>query len=481
MLFRTPLYVCLLLSLATVAGAIDWPVGSGDVPYPIGNSYGEFQNYGGDPYYHPGIDILAPAGTPVYAVKAGYVKAVLTISADLHWRVAVGDSAGESECDGWLYAHLDESSIVVNEGDYVEQGQHLGNLVAWPVADFHHLHFVKIRNSGTVWDSNWQFIGNPLDELAILGDTTAPVFEDATPGQKLAYCRNQSDIYFGDGSPLSGDVDIIAYAYDYIDNHTWKVAPYKLDYRIDGDTATGWINSVTFSGTLDYENNIESVYQDDAACNTRANYDYRDFFFNVTNTDGDGIIETSDREKSWRTAVFHNGEYVITVRASDRSGNLSRITDTVTIANYFSLSGTIDFGDGNPDLSGVLVTVLPDGSTTSTDAQGQFSFDQVGGGAQWLSFTKEGYLSEDSILMVDHEQVVDATILPATYLAGDPNFDGVVNIGDAVYIINYIFKDGAYPTPFAAGDTNNDGTISLGDAVYLVNYIFKNGPAPLAL
>jgi len=67
------------------------------------------------------------------------------------------------------------------------------------------------------------------------------------------------------------------------------------------------------------------------------------------------------------------------------------------------------------------------------------------------------------------------------YLCGDANRDGTVNIGDAVYIVNYVFKGGLAPAPLGAGDANCDGPVNIGDAVYLVNYIFKGGIAPCAL
>ncbi len=65
-----------------------------------------------------------------------------------------------------------------------------------------------------------------------------------------------------------------------------------------------------------------------------------------------------------------------------------------------------------------------------------------------------------------------------TFVLGDANGDGTVNVGDAVYIINYMFKGGDAPVPLAAGDANCDTTIDVGDAVYIINYIFKGGPAP---
>jgi len=61
---------------------------------------------------------------------------------------------------------------------------------------------------------------------------------------------------------------------------------------------------------------------------------------------------------------------------------------------------------------------------------------------------------------------------------GDANGDAVINIGDAVYIVNYIFKAGFAPEPLENGDANCDDDINIGDAVHIVNYVFKGGPAP---
>lgn len=63
--------------------------------------------------------------------------------------------------------------------------------------------------------------------------------------------------------------------------------------------------------------------------------------------------------------------------------------------------------------------------------------------------------------------------------AGDANNDGQANVGDAVYMINYVFRGGAAPTCLQEGDANADGTVNVGDAVYLINYVFKSGPVPL--
>jgi hypothetical protein len=65
-----------------------------------------------------------------------------------------------------------------------------------------------------------------------------------------------------------------------------------------------------------------------------------------------------------------------------------------------------------------------------------------------------------------------------TYLAGDANNDRSVNVGDAVYIINNVFKQGPAPLPLEAGDSNCDGGVNVGDAVHLISHIFKRGDPP---
>ncbi|MBU0984075.1 MAG: VCBS repeat-containing protein [candidate division Zixibacteria bacterium] len=66
------------------------------------------------------------------------------------------------------------------------------------------------------------------------------------------------------------------------------------------------------------------------------------------------------------------------------------------------------------------------------------------------------------------------------YLCGDANGSGAVEVGDMVYLINYIFKSGPAPEPLEAGDANGDCAVNVGDAVYIRNYIFVIGsPAPV--
>ncbi|UCB52025.1 MAG: hypothetical protein JSV10_08545 [Candidatus Zixiibacteriota bacterium] len=64
------------------------------------------------------------------------------------------------------------------------------------------------------------------------------------------------------------------------------------------------------------------------------------------------------------------------------------------------------------------------------------------------------------------------------FLCGDDNGDGIVNIGDVVYEVVYLYKNGPAPSPKAAGDANCDGMENIGDIVYKVSYLYRGGRPP---
>jgi hypothetical protein len=64
-------------------------------------------------------------------------------------------------------------------------------------------------------------------------------------------------------------------------------------------------------------------------------------------------------------------------------------------------------------------------------------------------------------------------------ICGDANFDQAVNIGDVVYLINFVFKNGSAPLIECCADANGDEIINVGEVVYLLGYIFKGGSSPV--
>ena len=65
---------------------------------------------------------------------------------------------------------------------------------------------------------------------------------------------------------------------------------------------------------------------------------------------------------------------------------------------------------------------------------------------------------------------------PAHAIPGDVNGNGVVDSGDLIYLINYLFLPG-YPAPPNPIDADVDGSpgINLGDALQLSGFIFTSG------
>ncbi|MBU1317775.1 MAG: hypothetical protein KKG33_14465 [candidate division Zixibacteria bacterium] len=65
-----------------------------------------------------------------------------------------------------------------------------------------------------------------------------------------------------------------------------------------------------------------------------------------------------------------------------------------------------------------------------------------------------------------------------TFIRGDADSSGGIDIDDVVYLIAYIFGGGSAPDPLEAGDADCSGAIDIDDVVYLIAYIFCGGDPP---
>ncbi|MFO7651765.1 MAG: M23 family metallopeptidase, partial [bacterium] len=335
-----------LLLAVLPALAFNWPIAPTNQAHPLGNNWGEYQDYGGGAYFHNGIDIFPlSVGAPVYAVAHGWVKGWGTIQANLHYRLAISDSSmvNTGRCTGWLYAHIDPARPHKSVGEEVNAGDLIGYLVDFPY-NFQHIHFARISDTGATWQRfpnyTWWFIQDPLTLLEPNNDTVVPTFENARTGSRFAYCRDNLATYLSPDS-LYGNVDVIAKVHDRMTlstgNTTWdRLAPFTLEYRIKGDwDSLPWRLALTYKYGLPPPGTPEIgvVYKDDATCNTRADYNYRDYFHIVTNTDGDSVIEATDSTGRWATASFHDGYYWVFVRAKDAAGNARVDSQRVRVVN----------------------------------------------------------------------------------------------------------------------------------------------------
>ncbi|PKK82161.1 MAG: hypothetical protein CVT49_15185 [candidate division Zixibacteria bacterium HGW-Zixibacteria-1] len=62
---------------------------------------------------------------------------------------------------------------------------------------------------------------------------------------------------------------------------------------------------------------------------------------------------------------------------------------------------------------------------------------------------------------------------------GDVNNDDDVNILDASYLTDYLYKGGSAPPCPDEADSNGNCAINILDVTYLINYLYKGGPPPV--
>lgn len=153
---------------------------------------------------HDGWDLVAPVGTPVYAVKSGVVKYAkdARIASDQGasgWAMGGGNVVNIDIGKGYQtqYAHL--SKFVVKQGQHVSKGQLIGYVGktggknsnrSWGGAGAEfvgsHLHF-------GVWDTNGTGFGKmvrPETILGNIGDMVPPDAHNTTPGGPLGAWAN---------------------------------------------------------------------------------------------------------------------------------------------------------------------------------------------------------------------------------------------------------------------------------------------------
>ena len=109
-----------------------WPVDGGYVSSEFGNRKDPFDNYSHD--FHPGVDIAANYGAPVYASASGYVQ-------QAGWNGGYGKYVRLSHDYGYgtAYGHL--SGITVSGGDFVNKGDVIGYIGSTGYSTGPHLHF----------------------------------------------------------------------------------------------------------------------------------------------------------------------------------------------------------------------------------------------------------------------------------------------------------------------------------------------------
>ena len=111
-------------------GQFQWPLPG---YYRISSEFGANRVINGVADTHRGMDIPAPAGTPIYAACDGVV------STNNHWSYGISVKLSISPSMSIIYGHM--SARYVNDGDVVVRGQKIGAVGSTGNSTGNHLHF----------------------------------------------------------------------------------------------------------------------------------------------------------------------------------------------------------------------------------------------------------------------------------------------------------------------------------------------------
>ena len=272
-----------------------WPV----TVESIGHNTASYQNYGGEPYFHHGLDIRADAGTDVLASVGGQVVNISNYGpGPAYWEVAVLDDAGFL----WQYHHVDRDSIPQNVWDAyrnrgrISTGTKIGEVYYWMVntygEQYHHIHLNVLSRGGAY--------RNPFNFLTPLADTKAPEFVE------VGLLRNG---YAQDPSlPIQGAYSIYATIHDLILHDKFVVPPHRITYQLDDDPRERLVWEFTdLPGVTSNTDYVEDYFVPSLTC---GNYECRKLTVDL------GFSTEGHR---WFPNV--GGQHKIVIHAEDQAGN----------------------------------------------------------------------------------------------------------------------------------------------------------------
>lgn len=268
-----------------------WPLKPFDRAHPVRGYFNDPRISGKSRAFHFGIDIAAPNGTPVYAVRAGVVH--------LEGRRSLSVADGDLDFGYW---HVIPA---VRHHERVAKHQLLGHVEA----PWLHLHFAEHR-SGVYRD--------PLrpGALAPWRDTTKPHVT------RIVFSRNGRAL---SRAAISGSVDVIAEAHQMPPvkvRAPWDglpVTPARVRWRVrlGGRSVRPWHTPIDFSNGLLPRESFRWIY----APGTRQNRPGKPglYRFYLAHT--------------WSTTLLADGPYHLEVEAIDLYGNRGGRQLAFTIAN----------------------------------------------------------------------------------------------------------------------------------------------------
>ncbi len=173
------------------------------------------------------------------------------------------------------------------------------------------------------------------------------------------------------------------------------------------------------------------------------------------------------------------------------SDMIAHSVDSYQDVEIYAASSAIEFVNTMIDMANTYTYLHPSYSGQSSGSD-HYSFWEWGYDAVFASegdFFYNGWHQNydvvDSLNFPYMKEVVKmclATLITEAravgYRVGDPTWNGVIDVGDVIFLVGYLYRGGPAPVPPETGDVNCDGEIDIEDLIFLINYLYRGGPAP---
>jgi hypothetical protein len=397
----------------------------------IGWNIQSYQDYGGTPYFHHGLDMMKVNGTQVYNRSGGQVINVENYQPGnaLYWEVAILDPEGYI----WQYHHIDNTTIPqyikgkfaeykadpVN-GGFVPAETYIGNIVYWTVVSFgkrfNHIH-LNILGAGGVYLNGFEF-------HTALPDTAAPVI--------LSVGLLQNGAVYS-GNSVQGNYSVYVRTKDLVLDTVYYIPPFEYTFSVDGGpTQTTWRFDTLPGGASD------TAYLTDffVVPPTCGDYSCRDYYIDL------GFIK--DSQYAFPATA---GQHTVLVTVRDYAGNSASQSYTYTV-----VGPTRTF------------TITPADTRTPT---------QTATSTRTLTPTRTPTPTNTPTQTPTSTPTPTNTptpMSPPTAL-GDVNHDGLVDSTDALIVLSAdVGLNTSQFCPMNCGDVNGDGLVDSTDGLIVLSY-----------
>lgn len=389
---------------STDHGVYEWPFALDS----IGWSLQSYQDYGGTPYFHHGMDMMKMWGTQVFNRSGGQVINIENYQPgwDLYWEVAVLDPDGYI----WQYHHIqmetipqyiwdkfEEWQIDPVNGGFIDPGTHIGNIIEWPVwsfgKQFNHIH-LNIIAAGGYYVNGFEF-HNPLPD------------DDGPEIQSIGLLDQNNNVVPGNNA--SGNYSLYVQSRDLILDDVFYLPPWEFKFSLDCGPEQTTYRFDRLPG-IDRSDYLFDFYAVPPTC---GDYDCRNYYVDL------GFIPESH-------FMFPNssGQHTIHVTVKDYAGSSDSQSFTFNVTGQPNQAPTADPQSVTAQEGRPLAITLT-GSDPNHDPL-VFSVDTppdhgtLSGGSPNLIYTPDdGYTGTDSFTFVANDCVntsapaaIDINVVP---------------------------------------------------------------------